>query len=295
MIELGPQHKTGLVVANPVLLAGGTIGYGEAIPRGLAVDRLGAVVIGPIAVASRAGAPPPRLAETNGGFVLNTGMQNRGISAALKRFGKLWPRLGCPVIAQIAEARPASAARLAAQFAGQPGISGLELALPRESDDATIAAAVRQVAYEGDLPVWVKAPLERAAAWAAAAASAGANGIVIGQPPLGVVSRRPAIESKVQSVDTPESASPLAIQGELFGPLLFPLMLRALVEVARLELPCALIACGGIHTGDQLRQTLAAGAQAAQIDSAVWVEPGLPGWLLDDWLNAESTNPYTPI
>jgi dihydroorotate dehydrogenase (NAD+) catalytic subunit len=286
MIELGPQHKTGLVVANPILLAGGTIGYGEALPRGLAVERLGAVVIGPITAGSRAGAAPPRLAETNGGFVLQTGMQSRGIGAALKRFGRLWPRLGCPVIAQIVEARPSSAARLAAQLAGQPGISGLELALPRECDDEAVAAAVRQVVYECDMPVWVKTPFERAAAWAAAATGAGANGVVIGQPPPGVIARSGVgAASNIQNVEKAESATPLAIHGELFGPLLFPLMLHALIEVSRLELPCALIACGGIHTGDQLRQALDAGAHAVQIDSAVWVEPGLPGWLLDEWMN----------
>ena len=31
---------------------------------------------------------------------------------------------------------------------------------------------------------------------------------------------------------------------------------------------------------DQVRQALAAGAAAVQMDSAVWVEPGLPGQLV---------------
>ena len=55
--------------------------------------------------------------------------------------------------------------------------------------------------------------------------------------------------------------------------------MTALLEVAGLQLPAALIACGGIHTSTQVQQALAAGAQAVQIDSAVWVEPGLPGRL----------------
>jgi dihydroorotate dehydrogenase len=58
-------------------------------------------------------------------------------------------------------------------------------------------------------------------------------------------------------------------------------MLAALAAVARLQLPCALIACGGIFTVDQVRQALAVGAQAVQIDAAVWVEPGLPVRLVE--------------
>ena len=54
-------------------------------------------------------------------------------------------------------------------------------------------------------------------------------------------------------------------------------MLAALLQVAALQLPAALIAGGGIHTGEQVRQCLAAGAQAVQIDSAVGVEPGQSG------------------
>jgi len=41
-------------------------------------------------------------------------------------------------------------------------------------------------------------------------------------------------------------------------------------------LPCPIVAAGGIHSILQARQALAAGATAIQIDSALWVEPGLP-------------------
>ncbi|MGB5049885.1 MAG: hypothetical protein WBO46_13170, partial [Caldilineaceae bacterium] len=103
MIELAPQHKIGLPVTSPILLAGGSAGYGEAIHPGIETARLGAIVIGPITRRSIRGSEPPRLAETSGGFVLHTGLQNRGVSAVIKNFARLWPRLGCPVIAQIAD------------------------------------------------------------------------------------------------------------------------------------------------------------------------------------------------
>ena len=63
----------------------------------------------------------------------------------------------------------------------------------------------------------------------------------------------------------------------------FALMLPVLRALARLQLPAALIACGGIHTVAQMQQALDAGADAVQMDTAVWVEPALPNWLATAW------------
>ncbi len=121
-----------------------------------------------------------------------------------------------------------------------------------------------------DLPVWVKLPLESAAALAASAVDAGAVGIVMGQPVPGA-SARQAADGAIHWV-----------RGSLFGPAIFPQMLRSLLDVAALHLPCALIACGGIHTRLDVRQALAAGAHAVQIDSLAWVEPAAVAELWED-------------
>ena len=84
-----------------------------------------------------------------------------------------------------------------------------------------------------------------------------------------------------QSEATADQISP-TVTGSLFGPLAFAPMLAALIAVAKLALPCALLACGGIHTLAQVQQALQAGAHAVQLDSAIWVEPGLPGRLVDE-------------
>ncbi len=70
------------------------------------------------------------------------------------------------------------------------------------------------------------------------------------------------------------------MRGPVYGPAAFAPMLNALEQVAALALPAALIAAGGIHTAAQVQQALDAGAGAVQIDSAVWVEPGLPSRLV---------------
>ena len=268
-IDLAPNHKLGLVVANPILLGAGAIGYGEAVPRGLDLTKLGAAVVGPVLSASRGGTQPPRLAHANGGIVLDTGLQNRGVNNAIQQYGKLWEKLGCPVIVQVVESHPASLAKIAGKLAQLRGVQGVEL-LPvdpaGEIDGAKLATLVRTADRACELPVWVKLPLTKAAALAPAACEAGAVGLVVGQPPSGTALRT-------------ANGATHPITGALYGPFVFPQMLQVLLQIASLHLPAALIACGGIHTLEQVQQALAAGAQAVQIDSAVWVEPGLPGRL----------------
>lgn len=265
MIELAPGHKQGLPVDNPMLLSGGVIGYGESVPAGLALGELGAVVIGPFAATSRPGNPPPRMAATNGGVVLNTGGQTRGVKAAVKRFSRLWPRMGVPVVAQIVDGDPVAAGRTAAALAGCNSVLGLELAIASD-DDEQIRKLIRAITKAADLPLWAKLPFERAADLADIVVRAGAHGLVIGQPPR---ARLPKCGGWVS--------------GELFGPLVFATTIHALSQVVQLKSGVPIIACGGIHTTEQMQQALDAGAQAIQIDSGVWVEPALPNWLLAAW------------
>ena len=271
MIELAPGHKQGLPCTNPVWIAGGMVGYGEAVPRGLELAGVGGVVVGPITGNSRGGAAPPRVAQTAGGMVLETGFQNRGISSALSRHAKLWPKLGCPVVVQLVETDARAMGKLAARLVGVAGVAGVELVLLTQ-DVEVAARMVRNVVSASDLPVWVKLPLNEAKAWATPLVEMGANGLVIGQPVRGQLGgeRRGLVN------------------GSLYGPLTFALMLPVLRAVARLQLPAALVACGGIHQAVQMAEALEAGADAVQVDSAVWVEPALPNWLVSAWQEQQS-------
>ncbi len=272
MIELAPHHKSGLPVDSPILLAGGSAGYGEAIHPGLETARLGGIVIGPITRHSIRGSDAPRLAETSSGFVLQTGLQNRGVSAVIKNFARLWPRLGCPVIAQIADNTSEEAASTARRLAQMDGLLGLELRLSPQTPAGELRPLLRAIRRAADLPLWVKLPLSGVEELAHAAAAAGADALVIASPALGAGFAGQAT----------------LIRGDLFGPTAFAPMLAGLSAVAALGLELPLIACGGIHTAQQVRQALAAGACAVQLDSVVWVEPGAVGRILEigDWGSA---------
>ncbi len=263
MIDLAPNHKHGLAVTSPLLLAGGVIDAGDALPRGLAAANLGAVVIGPVTEHSRAGSATPRLAEFPGGFILETGGQNRGADATLRNLERLWSGFGCPLVVQLADHQPQALAACARRLAHSAHVHGFELLLPRSADKELTRSLVRALVRASELPVWVKLPLETAVLLAPTAVESGAVGLVAAQAPLGAV-RRVADDGSAQWVS-----------GNIYSPALFPLVARCVLNVARLGLPAALIAAGGVHSADQVAQALAAGAHAVQIDSLAWVEPGL--------------------
>lgn len=259
MIELAPRHKIGLPVDSPILLAAGSVGFGEAIHPNIDTARLGGVVVGPITRHSIRGSDTPRMAETSGGFVLQTGLQNRGVSSVIKNFARLWSRLGCPVIAQIADNTPEEAASTARRLAQMDGLMGLELRLSPHAEPGELRPLLRTIRRNADLPLWVKLPLTGVGTFAQSAAAAGADALVIASPLLGAGA----------------AGQGALVRGDIFGPAAFAPMLAALVTVAELALELPLIACGGIHTPQQMRQALAAGASAVQLDSVVWVEPDM--------------------
>lgn len=273
MIDLAPNHKLGLLVANPILLAGGSIGYGEALHPALTTAQLGAVVVGPLLMHSHAGAAPPRLSELADGFVLNTGLQNRGLDAVLRNFARLWPRLGCPVIVQIAESDRRHLSRMVQRLEEIEAVSGIELLLAQDVEKRSVKGLVRAIVGSCDLPLWVKVPLDRASELAPLCVENEAVAIVAGSAQAGLVSELP-------------------LTGNAFGPVISPYTLKVVQAIAALRLDCALIACGGMQTAAQVQQVLAAGASAVQIDSAVWSEPGLPAYLIQRLMGA---NPGTLV
>ncbi|GAG58563.1 unnamed protein product, partial [marine sediment metagenome] len=70
-VQLAPKNKHGLSLANPVMTASGTFGYGTEYSHLFDIQKLGAIVCKGTTLKPREGNPQPRLAETPCG-VLNS-------------------------------------------------------------------------------------------------------------------------------------------------------------------------------------------------------------------------------
>lgn len=257
-VELAPGHKQGLLLANPVMPAAGTFGYGLEYEGLVETERLGAIVTTPTTLRPQRGQPQPRLQELKDGLLLGTGGQNPGLGRVLREYAPRWARGKVPVILNIAGPGPAEFASVARRLDNAQGIWGLELTLPDRATSPEARGIVAAVRAGTLLPLWAKLPLFRAEDLADACLDAGANALTVGLPPLGM------------SLDL---AAKARLVGRLYGRMVRPLALRAVGAVAQC-VQAPIIACGGIHTVEDALEFLGLGASAVQVGSATWVEPG---------------------
>ena len=97
-VELAPRHPTGLLLANPVMTASGTFGYGTEYSHLFDIQRLGAIVSKGTTLKPREGNPQPRIAETACGVLNAIGLQNIGAEALIEEKAPVWAGWQVPVI-----------------------------------------------------------------------------------------------------------------------------------------------------------------------------------------------------
>ena len=101
-VDLTVDLGRGLVLANPLMVASGTFGYGVEYGDVVDVNRLGAICSKGTTLHSRVGNPPPRVTETPAGMLNSIGLQNPGVEAVLEKYADRWASWTVPVIVNVA-------------------------------------------------------------------------------------------------------------------------------------------------------------------------------------------------
>ena len=271
-VDLG----AGLVLPTPVIVASGCAGTGRELGGLVDLRKVGAVVSRSITLEPDRGTPTPRIAESASGAVWETGLQNPGIDAFV---AEELPRLarGAHAIVSIAGGSLEAYVRMTGALQGRPDVAAIEvhlsapdLELERDVLGLHVDRAVEivgAVARMSLVPVFAKIPL-----WASdvvelsrGAVRAGAHGLVLGGPP-------PALSVQAERLRPALGA----VTGWLSGPAIKPMMLRAVFEVARAVPDVAIVAVGGIRSGDDAIEAMLAGAWAVQAGTAVLIDPEAP-------------------
>ncbi len=258
LIELAPNHKTGLQLSNPVLVAAGCYGWGNEYRGLVEPELLGAVVVGPVTMGPRRGARPPRAVPFPGGVLLHTGLANPGLLAVLRRSSRVWAQSPVPVILHLAATTPSGVASACQRVSAVEPVAAVELGL-RDGVEAEEAAALTAAARSTlRQPLLVRLGLADAAWLAEVVVAAGADGLTVAAPPRGTLPYHGRL-----------------VTGRLYGPVVFPLAMHALQQVAgRVKVP--LLGCGGVTSADDGLAFLQAGAVAVQVDAALWHNPTSP-------------------
>jgi len=275
-VQLAPKNKRGLTLANPVMTASGTFGWGTEYEHLFDIQRLGAIVAKGTTLKPREGNPQPRLAETPCGVLNAIGMQNIGVEAVIKEKAPIWSKWRVPVIVNILGETVEEYAELAKRLDGVEGISGIEVNIGCPNVEAggaefgadpepaaKVTAAVKKATA---LPVMVKLTPNTGdiVGVAQAVVEAGADAISLINTLKGVaiyISKRKPLLGNVS--------------GGLSGPAIKPIALYMVYEVAgAVNVP--VVGIGGISTPNDALEFIMAGASAIQVGTANFSNPQAP-------------------
>ncbi len=96
-VSIGKLH-----LKNPVLLASGTVGYGNEISKFTDLSKLGGIVTKSLSLKPRKGNPPQRIVETPSGMLNAIGLANVGVEVFIKEKIPFLKELNTTIICNIA-------------------------------------------------------------------------------------------------------------------------------------------------------------------------------------------------
>jgi dihydroorotate dehydrogenase (NAD+) catalytic subunit len=272
-----------VTLPNPVMTAWGTSAHGAELARYLDLGDLGAVVVTSLHAEPGAGNPPPRVHETVAGTATSVGVQGPGVAGWLADDLPALTATGARVVASISGSTIAEYEQAAALLAGAPAsVLAVEVNLScpdttsgrglfAHSPDAT--HAVVAAAGACDRPLWAKLSpnVGDLATVAVAARDAGAEAVTLVDTVLGM------------AVDPGTGTFRLgagALGGELSGPAIHPIAVRAVFDVHRAVPDLPIVGVGGIACGVDAAEMMLAGARAVQVGGATLADPRTPGRVL---------------
>ncbi len=91
-----------LKLRNPIMLASGTVGYGNEIAEFTDLNKIGAIVTKSLSLKPRKGNPPQRIVETPAGMLNAIGLANVGVEEFIKEKIPFLKKYDVPLICNIA-------------------------------------------------------------------------------------------------------------------------------------------------------------------------------------------------
>jgi dihydroorotate dehydrogenase (NAD+) catalytic subunit len=277
----------GIELANPIIAASGTFGYGIEFEEIVSLERLGGFVTKGISLHSMAGHPAPRIIQTAAGMLNAIGLQNVGVEEYLER--KLPPMRRypqCKVIVNVFGHTVGEYTQVIERLNQAEGIAAYELnvscpnvhagGMAFGADPVELEYLVRKAREASMRPLIVKLSpnVTSIGHMARVAADAGADAVSLTNTFLAMSidaeTRRPRLSN---------------ITGGLSGPAIKPIALRMVYETASaVKIP--ILGMGGIVTAEDAVEFLLAGATAVQVGTASYADPraverlarGLESW-----------------
>jgi dihydroorotate dehydrogenase (NAD+) catalytic subunit len=288
-----------LELANPVMAASGTYGYGLDLIEFCPPERLGGFVSKGLSPLPRRGNPSPRIVETAAGMINSIGLQNIGVEAFCRDAMPVLRGRGAVVVVNVFGERMEAYEQVVLRCEAEDGIAGYELnvSCPNVTaggmefghDPAMLERLTARCRARTARPLWVK--LSPNAPDLVATARAAVDG---GADALSLINTLRAV-----AIDVERRRPVLATAyGGLSGPAVKPLALRMVWDVHKALPEVPVVGIGGIESGRDAVEFLLAGAAAVQVGTAILRDPGAPLRILaelEEWCTTHGVDTVSEL
>jgi len=270
---------------NPILLASGTVGYGNEISEFIDLTKIGGIVTKSLSLKPRKGNPPQRIVETPAGMLNAIGLQNVGVEEFLKEKIPFLKKFDVPLICNIAASTLEEYVECTRLLTSEEFIKGFEInvscpnvkegGLQFGNDPIAVGKITQKVKAVTNKPIIVKLSpnVSYISEFARVVKEEGGDAVSAINTLVGtsfnINTRKPKIFN---------------VFGGLSGPAIKPIALAKVLEIKqKVDIP--IFGVGGIMNWKDVVEFMIVGASAVQIGTLNFIDPTASGKMVSDLEN----------
>jgi dihydroorotate dehydrogenase (NAD+) catalytic subunit len=262
-----------LKLKNPILLASGTVGYGNEIAQFTDLSKLGGIVTKSLSLKPRKGNPPQRIVETPSGMLNAIGLANVGVEVFIKEKIPFLKELNTAVICNIAASSIEEYVECTKILSSEETIQAFEInvscpnvkegGLIFGNDVHFVGKITEQVRKATNKPLIIKLSpnVPKISEFAEVVKKEGGDAVSAINTLVGtsfdIKTRKPKIKN---------------ITGGLSGPAIKPIALAKVLEIKR-NIDILIIGIGGIMDWKDVIEFMIVGASAIQLGTVNFINP----------------------
>lgn len=267
-VQVGP-----LKFRNPVLLASGTVGYGNEMSEFIDLNSIGGIITKSLSLKPRKGNPPQRIVETPAGMLNAIGLQNVGVEVFIKEKIPFLKKFDVPLICNIAASTYEEYIECTKILTNEDAITAFEINVSCPNVKQGGLQFGNNLRAVGDITAGVKAVTNKPviiklspnvsyiSEFAKVVKDEGGDAVsaintIVGTA-FNINTRKPKIHN---------------INGGLSGPAIKPIALARVFEISRnVDIP--IFGSGGIMNWQDVIEFMIAGASAIQLGTINFIDP----------------------
>lgn len=274
-----------LKLRNPIMLASGTVGYGNEIAEFVDLNKIGAIVTKSLSLKPRKGNQPQRITETPAGMLNAIGLANVGVEVFLKEKIPFLKQYNVPLICNIAASSVEEYVECTKILTEEETIKAFEInvscpnvkegGLQFGNNLSAVGKVTEKVRAVTNKPLIIKLSpnVSYISEFAKVVKDEGGDAVSAINTLVGTAFNIFTRKPKVQNVFA-----------GLSGPAIKPVALAKVLEIhQKVDIP--IIGIGGIMNWKDVIEFMIVGASAVQIGTLNFIDPAAPIKILEELEN----------